>query len=465
MSKKYSEFLEFETVKFSFIYDFVFSIENWNKINESFFSGIPNERLGWLPSKVSSNIIENQKFLWVDIDSLITGSSWNPEKDSFSKPVSLTKDDCLVNLSILIRLKNTGLGTITICVDKNDCITDYNQLSSFMQLVPTTWNHVIDNTIEESSNDKNYVTKIKSTYWEGEYTLQHIFFKALKSLNIILGVDDIISDSDNSIFGNLKPNKLAELISLNTSNDFPHPKTIDPYVHFAGKIEETFYNNLFLDKEESNKKNRVFSEAQYNNYVKQIIGILFRFFDPVQHLYLSMDYIKKEFDFSRKLYESINPKEPRYSRLISNNVNSNYFSYIHRMSSISLYGKNKGIPFEMIDKSLNDMLENSRAKLRGLNHANSKLDELIEKLNGNNYNVSKVKELFSYLIEIQKMTAQSLADLNVLLYDGQVAYDIMELVYDKLNVNYLSKSIFDKITIVRNLIEDYRANEILKKVN
>ncbi len=169
-----------------------------------------------------------------------------------------------------------------------------------------------------------------------------------------------------------------------------------------------------------------------------------------------MDYIKKEFDFSKELnlskyakWHFFFKKNKNYPKLVSNNVNSNYFSYIHRMSSVSLYGKNQGVPYEMIDKSLNDMLENARAKLRGLNHANFQLDELIEKLNNNEYNISKVKEMFSYLIEIQKMTAQSLADLNVLLYDGQVAYDIIELVYDKLNVNHLSKSIFDKIALVQ----------------
>ena len=57
------------------------------------------------------------------------------------------------------------------------------------------------------------------------------------------------------------------------------------------------------------------------------------------------------------------------------------------------------------------------------------------------------------------MISYSLADLNVLLYDGQVAYDIIELVYDKLNISHLNKSIFDKLTLVKGLADDYRSFE------
>ena len=462
--KTTSQFLTFERIKYHFIYDFIFSTNDkeWAKSNALFYIGIPQERMGWIPSKLSSKIINNQKFAWIEYNSVFKKSDdlKSDEKQSEQQVLLMAGNDNVpVKISILVRLKKKGLGTVTIILEKDNSTT-YDELGVFARLIPTTWNQVKNNKFDEDDQStRDFVAKIEQN---GEsHTLQHVFFKVLKKLadNGIIKQLDI--EEEGAMFGHLRPNKFAELADISIGNDYPHPKTVDPYVHFAGKLSHKVYDKLFIDYSSKNKENEELTKEEYFSYVKQIASILFRFFDLEQHQFMSMDYLVKEFDFST---------DKTYPKIVSNNVNSQYFSYIHRMSSVSLYHKDKGIPYELIDKSLNDMLENARSKLKGLNQANFELDTLIDRLSnfGTSYNAEGLAGIFTSLINIQRFAVHSLADLSTLLYDGQVAYDIIELVYDKLNVKSLNNSVFDKITIVRNLIEDYRTFERfdeLKKID
>lgn len=493
--------LKFQELHCHFTYSFVFDPSNWDSsefTDKGFSDGVPIERLGWMPSRISANSVDNHKFIRLKIKKNTSGIGVqniklpeteagtakyqrNLELISDSKSINLIKKYYSTSFSTTVRLRRSGLGSVVICLrvqpkSNSSSELDFFDIEPLMRLVPSTWEQMIDNKLS-STCDPNFLTKLtfknvkKNNLRFSLFDFYFSILKWLKNTNVVrqLKFDEIPTQIFNhkeylyGIYNSENLSKRLKKIGSNVLNEH----TAHPYIHLTAKMPEMDYKEMFLedneviveDSNETSKEGSIkitnSSEIKYRIRTKQIAALLFRFFDFSQYEFISSRYIKKELDCC---------KTSSYPVLLSHNANSKFFAHIYRMASISFYHEDKGIPYEVISKSMFDVIENSRAKFFGIQVANSLLDNLIYSINYIGSEVNKKYEyehLISPLLYIEKFIAFSVADPSIMLLDGHVAFDIIDLVFEKMKVNETNKRLIEKLELVHRLINDSRSYKYL----
>lgn len=249
---------------------------------------------------------------------------------------------------------------------------------------------------------------------------------------------------DESLWGIVEPENSNELendpnLSCKTDGkDVNKTDTMHPYVCIMGQMGETIYKQTFGDNSDTPMHENL------PKYTRQIAALLFRFFKLDQYNEISMDYIKKEFGYDHM----------KELKLMSHNINSKFFTHVHRMGAVSVHTDN-GIPHEMLSRSLIDLLENGRAKWFGLMYANLALDEIIYSVKTiSNLSGQNVQELFKPFLVTERLVALSLADSNVYLHDGHVGYDLVDLVHKKMGISILNSLVMGKLDLTDKYIRD-----------
>jgi hypothetical protein len=456
------DLIPFEEVKVYFVYPFVFEPDNWENINSKFRMGIPKDRLGWIPSQITNCSFKDQKYCWMN--------PFNTSLSNLNKtPINVIIDDFTQKiyeskLSTLIRIRKSGVGTATfeISINRKDnkCIL-FDELDPLFRLTPRTWINVLSNQISDSCKTP-YLSSIKQKGNDQFSTLFSLFEQVLQEVTInnetcIENIkfffpkegkngEEEADKLDEFIpkFGVYKSEKFLEVVKENYDIDEPLQDTVHPYLYFTGKVERLFYKTHFL-----------FDNQKINNFIaKQIASILFRVYSLSQTDYLNIDFIINEIDSSRK----------KESFFVSEGLNSKVYTLIHRMASLSFYfsdptDKFDDIPFSSLNPSLIDVLENTRSKWAILFHSNLVLDLIIYNLNSiENLSEKDLGVLFRALLKVEKLISLSLADQNILLYDGHIAFDAVRKVYDDLNVNHLSRLVQEKRVAVKSLLKN--ANDL-----
>jgi len=456
------DLIPFEEVKVYFVYPFVFEPDNWEKINSKFKMGIPKDRLGWIPSQITNCSFKDQKYCWINpfntTLSILNKTPINVVIDDFNQKFYKSK------LSTLIRIRKSGVGTATfeININRKDskCIL-FDELDPLFRLTPRTWINVLSNQISDKCKTP-YLSTIKQKDSDQCSTLFSLFEHVLKefTINSETGIRNIKffypkegknrkSESaklDGFIpkFGVYDSKEFMKVVKEYYNINGPLQDTVHPYLYFTGKIEKSFYETHFL-----------FDNQKINNIIaKQIASILFRLYSLSQTDYLNIDFIINEIGSSKK----------KDSFFVSEGLNSKVYTLIHRMASLSFYFSDPNdefddIPFSSLNPSLIDVLENTRSKWAILFHSNLVLDLIIYNLNGiENLSKRDLGMLFRALLKVEKLISLSLADQNILLYDGHIAFDAVRKVYDDLNVNHLSRLVQEKRAAVKSLLKN--ANDL-----
>lgn len=458
-----NELIPFEEVVLYFIYPFVFETDNWNKINTKLKMGIPKERLGWISSQITNCSFRDQKYCWINpFNTKLSISDSNP-----SVAVSidnLSSNNYNAKLKMLIRIRKSGVGTITFEIRisrKGNGLILFNELDSLFRLTPRTWTNVLRNQISTTCKE-DYLSTIKFIDGKNSKSMFCLFEEALHQLrnNPKTGIKDIKfffpKESRNSKiesnnldslippFGVYDSIEFKKVIKENYHINSPLRDTIHPYLYFTGKIDKSFYKKYFL-----------YNNQKINSTIaKQIASILFRVYSLSQMNFLNMDFINSEIGYGKS----------KESNIVSEGLNSKVYTLIHRMASLSFYysdqnDKYDDIPFCSLNPSLIDVLENTRSKWAILFHSNLILDLIIYNVKGiENLSESDLGMLFRALLKVEKLISLSLADQNILLYDGHIAFDAVKKVYEDLNVNHLSRLVQEKRTAVKSLLKN--ANDL-----
>jgi len=495
--------LKFQELHVHFTYSFIFDPSNWGseKFSELGFSkGTPRERLGWMPSRTSSNAIDNHKFIRLkakEVSSkLAVEKIDNPSEEKYQYDVRMVScNNQLDNLelcfdtmiSTTVRLRRSGLGSIVVCLQLEPKANltnpelDFFDIESLLRFTPSTWEQMINNKMYDGSSP-DFLTLLSIREGVKEklvFSLSQYYYKTLewikntgivKELQFDRAIPKQVFKSDDYLFGIYNPSKLSEKLK---TLDFGviNEHSVHPYIHITAKLPANLYQEMFLEDNEilQNAITRPLNDAdaqsqlkcdkiKFSIRTKQISALLFRFFDFKQHEFISSRYIRKELDCCERSSEPV---------LLSHNANSKFFTHIYRMASVSFYNEDKGIPFEVISKSLFDVVENARAKYFGIQVANSLLDSLIYSIN---YIGAEENENYEYeylinpLLHIEKFIAFSVADPSIMLLDGHVAFDILELVFEKMKINNTNKKLIEKLELVRKLIEDSRSSKYINYV-
>jgi hypothetical protein len=442
--------LLFEEVTFYFIYPFVFEPENWNEINHCFINGIPEARLGWLPTKITKCSFEDQKFCWVNPFNPIEKNGQRSKHDVILNGIDYSGQTANIsaNISTLLRIRKSGIGTITFEIKykkKDSELINFDELDPFFRITPRTWTNLLHNKISQSdSTKKHYLTTLTNSKDNStSQSLFSLFESIIKSIkaNKINSMKFFFSrrlDKQIPQYGIYNNNEFITQIKKNFDAKDPLTDTLHPYLYFTGQLEKAMYAEYFLN----------FNSKQCDIINKQIASILFRLYVLKQSEFLNLDFISQELN-------SINIGD---NKLSSDNLNSKVYTQIHRMASLTFYYKDVNleyfdIPYSALHPSIIDILENTRSKWESLFHSNLVLDIIIFDLNKISNLANKgLGDSFRALLKVERLIALSLADPNILLYDGHVAFDAVKSVYEKMNISSLSNLVQEKKAMVSSLL-------------
>ena len=476
------DLLLFEEVTFYLIYPFVFEPDNWDVLEDHFKAGIPEERLGWIPTKITKCSFEDHKYSWVNpFQPEETGvKPFDVELEGLDFWGELTKISA--QISALLRIRKCGVGTITFEINykkennKNRLISLYD-LDPFFRLTPRTWTNLLRNKISNSDKSNNtYLTTITSLRYKSKQKSLFSLFESIiknnaknaknaKNANIetnkINSMQFFYSDIDEQIpqYGIYNNEEFHKNIKNNFKIENHLKDTVHPYLYFTGQVEKSLYKRNFL---ETRSKISIFNHHKNNKkYIKQIAAILFRLYSLKEIIYLTSDYITQE----------LNSCDAKEFKLFSDNLNSKVYTQIYRMASLCFYYidesiDNKDLPYSVLHPSIKDILENARSKYASLFHSNLVLDLIIYNLNKvSNLAEEDLGSLFRALLKTERLIALSLADPNILLYDGHVAFDAVKSVYDKMNISTLSNHVQEKRTLVSNLLSHANSLKYFDSLN
>jgi len=499
--------LHFNEVEFHFIYNFLFSPDGFDELNNILEPGVPEERMGWIPTNIGPGFFENNRHLWFDpilqcpVKSIRGAQKsrvvvrWFPEAKLRSK-LGLRKTDERIqefraDLSTLLRLSRNGIGVVTLTVSASAeqnprRFIRYFDTQAFLRLTPRTWHQVLTNRMvgssseedqpaEETDTDEPFLSKIvkRGDNGETEYSLFELFQRTVdwlhssKHRNGEGAADErtavihpmkshLVDDKSNYFFGFglMEKNALSEY--LRERKIVPQLKdTVHPYLYISGELPNSQYRESFLECEgRTDESSRT---ARNWKYSKQIAALLFRFFDLTKYKYLSTAYMRRELQMT---------EDPEPS-ITSDNINTLLFSHIYRMGAISLYSKasiKEKIPYEIIRPSLIDMLEHGRSRSYGLMMANLLLDEIIYSIQSTEkLDIEVLQDYWKPLLAAERMVALTSANPSISLHDGHVAFDIIEIVDEKLGVGRLSCVVQGKVALVRDFLKSVESIEIQEK--
>lgn len=486
--------LEFESVRFHFIYSFVLRFpEPLSKALRAHPDGrplsdfglrrkFPWSRKGWLPNIRARSLPQTQAFRYFDgplakvKDVPYADRPEDYHKIAYKEEIKnenyLSSEEYRVvnqlndptiyscKMSRLLRLRSTGSGSVTITLDfqkeKEKGPWEVADILQLMKLTPRTWSA---SEFSEDWNDQLFLLLPSSSTDEKKVyerqSIDNIFCNILNELG-----NCVKDDKDKK---KIIPFRLIFPEMLLSKSNGKNPKQlldkngeISEGVGLGELFQDLQVPYLYVDATVPSDVHKFYFKEGHSNQsaisthrsliTKLLAAILLRFNDIHIAEQLSSDFLAAEFDLSR---------ESSFPFFVPLTANSSLFSYVYRCSALSVCDDRKKNPTRDTIATLLDILESLRSRFNSLMVCNLNIDLYLSEL-AICTNPDKIEKMVEKLENLRAIIASQLCDPHTYLHDGQAGFDIMDLARDHLGITQMQEPLLHKLSLLDSLSTSLR---------